>query len=216
MKKVFLSVALVSILFVTSCGSSSSASVASTTTSTATSSETVSVATSTAESETSSKQSIQDILNDTPIKVDDVDWIIQTGNDDSGQRTVLFSYVNNSKYTITHIGVSCLQKAGLTDEERTAAEKSMKETPNVEYTDDQYQIMGVYGYSNKTCAPGDSDTNIPCQVQINGLNFACWGVDLSDLYGVTEPNHMVIRYLDDKQAEHYVTYDFLGQSYTLK
>lgn len=208
-KKLSIFMLVASMLFVTSCGSTAK------TTSVAASGAASSIAES-----TSSKKSIQDILSDTPIKIEDIDWVIQQGNNAFGKPEMLFNYVNNSKFKIVYMRVNYTQKKNVTDAEREEAVKSIKEADKESgessYTEDQYKDMGLMWYTTKECAPGGSETGIACQIMSDAWHNTNTKPDLMGLYKISEPSIMKIKYTGTDSKTHEITYDFTSKAYTVK
>lgn len=78
------------------------------------------------------------------IKMSDIDWNIKSGIID-GQRRIVFSYTNNTDYTIGDIELDFQRKASTTDDDMLKEFKLLKDTGN--YSADDVKKFYITAYN---------------------------------------------------------------------
>lgn len=139
-----------------------------------------------------------------PIKIEDIDWSVEEGIV-RGDRFIIFSYTNNTKYPIVDVEMKFTQKEDVTPEQR-AVLNSLKE--NSFWDDDDIIEAYINGYNRKLVDPGEASDGSPCC-----FNGTYTYVENMDQYELMEPDTVGIVYLrGDKVYSLY--YDFRTQKYS--
>ena len=138
-----------------------------------------------------------------PIKIEDIAWSVEEEIVE-GEREVVFSYTNNTKYTIGDMEIKFTLKDGITDEELKVFD-TCKEEHNI--ADDKIKDIYISGYSHKFAEPKETVGGSPCE--INGYI----NVESMAQYEVMQPDMATIVYVDNDKAYN-IYYDFKSQKYS--
>lgn len=151
--------------------------------------------------------------NEDKSKVDikDIAWNIDTSVID-GERCVAFEYTNNSKYTITDLQMSFVEKDDVTEEQLNAFYEDVIE--EFELSDeDQAELkkseVKMTAESERIVKAGETASNIE-------LNYYEGYYDVKDINhcDLVEPDIATYSYIDDNQI-YTVSYDFKADKYTM-
>ncbi len=140
-----------------------------------------------------------------PIKIEDIDWGVNEGIAD-GERTVLFGYTNNTKYTVAQLDIEFRQKDSLTADDLSVFDKYKKE---YDKDDEEIAETYIYGSNRKFTEPGESAAEVPCT--INGTYIP---VESMAQYDIMQPDIATIYYIGKDDKLYGVYYDFKSQKYT--
>lgn len=138
------------------------------------------------------------------IKIEDIDWSVTEGEID-GQHMLIFSYTNNTNYTITDVEIKFKQREDVTAEQRSIFD-DLKEKHD--YTDEDVQEVYILGYNRKFADPGETVSDSPCV--INGTYVLAENMGH---YELMEPDNIMIAYLENDEM-YAVEYNFTTKEYS--
>lgn len=146
------------------------------------------------------------------VDIEDIAWNVDTSIVD-GERVVSFEYTNNSKYTITGLKMSFVEKSDATEEQLNAAYEDMAKTLDVsEETKTEIQERGIEmsTESERIVKAGETTKNIE-------LNYyeGYYDVENIDHYNLVEPDIATYSYIDENKI-YTVNYDFKADKYTVE
>ena len=144
------------------------------------------------------------------INIEDIAWNIDEGIVD-GDRYVLLSYTNNTKYTITDFKITLKEKAGITEEEKSdfcadiqsdfdASDEDMEEVRN--------QPISMHAEANRVLNPGESVSNINCYYY-EGYFY----LKNIEHYNLVTPDIATIKYIDGDEI-FTAYYDYSSKKYS--
>ena len=141
--------------------------------------------------------------NNSGINIADIDWSVKEGLIED-ERTVVFSYTNNTDYPLLEVEMRFEQKEGLTDEDLAAFDE-IKE--KAQWTDEDVSKAFLIAQTKKVVDPGETVAISKCD--INGFYF------LNDIaiYNLMEPSTASISYIDSGKIKT-VHYDFKLKQYS--
>ncbi len=126
--------------------------------------------------------------------IKDIDWTVEEKIFE-GKNTVVFSYQNNSKYTIIGVDIEFKQKENLSEEELAILDK---------YSDFESNLSSIYITANNYyfTKANEKSNVVPCNL-IGSWNY-CHDIEE---YNIMEPTRLSVAYIkDDKMFG--VEYDF--------
>lgn len=140
------------------------------------------------------------------IKMSDIDWNIKSGIID-GQRRIVFSYTNNTDYTIGDIELDFQRKASTTDDDMLKEFKLLKDTGN--YSADDVKKFYITAYNHRFIKSKKSSNKVSCTI-----NHTYWAVTDLKQYKLMEPDKATIAIIkNDKLYTFY--YDFQNKEMTM-
>lgn len=139
-----------------------------------------------------------------PIKIEDISWSVQEEIVDD-ERAVVFSYSNNTKYTIGGIEIDFTLKDDVTDEDLKVFDH-YKEEYDVE--DEDIKDIYITGFSHKFAAPKQTVSGTPCVI-----DNTYFQVESIKQYEIMQPDKATIVYLDKEKA-YTIYYDFKSGNYS--
>lgn len=154
--------------------------------------------------------------NSKDLPIEDIAWSVDEGVID-GERYVMLSYTNNSKYTISNIEISFKEKDKLTDEQKTKYFEDIKKIAEVDESDPddvsdfqelKSREISMSVESNQVCRPGESVSNQKCHYY-SGYFY----LRNIEHYNLVEPDIATIKYIDSNKIVT-VNYDFKSKKYT--
>ena len=145
------------------------------------------------------------------IEIEDISWNVDEGIVD-GERYVLLSYTNNSKYTISSFEITFKEKPGIKDEEKENFFADVKE--KFEFSDDDLtelkeESISMHTETDKVVNPGESVKDAYC-FYYSGYYYV---KDVGH-YNLVEPDIATIKYIDDDKI-HTTYYDFASKKYSV-
>ena len=146
------------------------------------------------------------------VYIEDIAWKVDTSIVD-GERCVMFEYTNNSKYTITGLKISFVEKEDVTEEQLNAFYEYMIkkfELSDEEQTELKENGVGMNTESERIVKSGETASNIE-------LNYydGYYGVENIDHYDLVEPDIATYSYIDENKI-YTVNYDFKADKYTME
>lgn len=148
-------------------------------------------------------QSASDEPSDDAIKIEEIPYEVSPGVD-NGTRRAMFSYTNNSDYTILRVELELLPKEGAEAEQISSAFDYLIESG---MTEDEVRDGLMTCRDALPVAPGETSRETT-------LNFSGYYVNNVEQYELMEPDLMTIRYLHNGLIyEEY--YDFRSGTYDL-
>lgn len=146
------------------------------------------------------------------VDIEDIAWQVDTSVVD-GERCVMFEYTNNSKYTITGLKISFVEKEDVTEEQLNAFYEYMIkkfELSDEEQTELKENGVGMNTESERIVKSGETASNIE-------LNYydGYYGVENIDHYDLVEPDIATYSYIDENKI-YTVNYDFKADKYTVE
>lgn len=143
-------------------------------------------------------------LADDAIKIDEIDYEVKDGIE-SGNRRVLFSYTNNSPYTIVDVCLEMAPSEDVADEELESAFADRMDGSSL--TADDLRDVRLNCESSFAVEPGQTSEGQPA-------TYGIFYVTSMQQYEIMQPDMMAIRFLHEgKMYEEY--YDYRTGSYTL-
>ena len=150
------------------------------------------------------------------LKIEDIDWSVDEGIVD-GDRYVMLSYTNNSKYTISYFEISFSEKSDITEEQKAKYFEDIKKIVEVDESDPEdvsdfeelkSREISMSVESEQVCSPGESISNEKC-------NYYSGYYYLRNIehFNLVEPDIAVIKYIDDNKI-YTLNYDFKSKKYT--
>ncbi|MCD8357654.1 MAG: hypothetical protein LUC06_00370 [Oscillospiraceae bacterium] len=144
------------------------------------------------------------------IKIEDVDWSIYNGLVD-GERSLLFSYVNNTEYTIYRVEIEFTPKAGTTADDFSALLAFATDEDIAEFTESfdtyiSYITMDSTNY--QVTPPGESANNG------SECDLGYFEVQTSDQCAFMEPDIITVSFIGPNGLGYKTSYDFKYQTYT--
>ena len=150
------------------------------------------------------------------LKIEDIDWSVDEGILD-GDRYVMLSYSNNSKYTISNFEITFIEKSDITEEQKTKYFEDVKKIVDIDESDPddvsdfeelKSREISMSVESEQVCRPGESISNEKC-------NYYSGYYYLRNIehFNLVEPDIAVIKYIDDNKI-YTVNYDFKSKKYT--
>lgn len=146
----------------------------------------------------------------TEIDIKDIAWDVDEGIVD-GTRCVLFSYTNNSHYTITDFEITFKEKSDITEEDKQTFYSDIQE--KFEASDEEIEELKEYPISmhaetEKIVNAGESVTNVNCYYY---TGYYC----LEDInhYLLVEPDIATIKYVHEGNI-YTVYYDYNSGKYS--
>lgn len=147
------------------------------------------------------------------IQIEDLDWEVKEGVYE-GERKLLFSYTNNSKYDILNFKIKFSLKSNLTDEDIRLFKEFTHGSENTPLTDEELKTLYIDapGLSNILVETGSSLNSKPCRIYGKyGLN---WPEKITlDHYNHMEPDMASLQYIANNKL-YLVFYDFKNKNYT--
>lgn len=142
------------------------------------------------------------------IKIDQIDWSVDDGMVD-GQRRVVFSYTNDSDYTVCAIDMEFQQRSDVTEEDRALFNELYERNSMWEEMNGGPEELYITAVDSRLVDPGEESPAITCT-----FNHTATAVDNMDQYGLMEPSKLSIGYIADgkKYVEYY---DFENEEYSL-
>ena len=144
------------------------------------------------------------------IKIEDISWNVDEGIVD-GERYILLSYINNTKYTIAGFEIQFTEKSDITEEEKTAFYTDIQEKYEIS-PDEMESLKGkpisMYAEAEIVVNPGESVTNTRCWYY-RGYHALR---DLSH-FQLVQPDIATIRYVDNDKI-YTVYYDYSSGKYS--
>lgn len=147
------------------------------------------------------------------IEIEDLDLSVEEVVND-GEREVMFSYTNNSDYTITYYSLRFIPKSGTKKEDFDKFKDFGKWYPDdwdVDYVflDAEYGDDDAYedGESEEFIKPGE--TSEKEGVSRNNVMY----VRDIEIYNMMEPDILTIQYIDKDDKEHKINYDYKNKKY---
>lgn len=150
------------------------------------------------------------------LKIEDIDWSVDEGIVD-GERYVMLSYTNNSKYTISNFEILFSEKQNITEEQKAKYFEDIKKIAEVDESDPdevsdfeelKSREISMSVESERVCRSGESISNEKCHYY-SGYYY------LRNIkhFSLVEPDIATIKYIDDNKI-YTVNYDFKSKKYT--
>ena len=144
------------------------------------------------------------------INIEDIAWNIDEGIVD-GDRYVLLSYTNNTKYTITDFKITFKEKSGITEEEKSsfcADIQSIFEASDEDMEEVRNRPISMHAEANRVLNPGESVSNINCYYY-EGYFY------LKNIahYNLVTPDIATLKYVDEDKI-FTVYYDYSSKKYS--
>lgn len=127
-----------------------------------------------------------------------LEWSVDKARVDGKNRPV-FTYTNNSDYTIITFEIQFTQRADVTDEQRTAAFKEVQ--AETEWTYEELKDIAVIANDDDVVKPGENSTGGSCYLQ-SSIFYAS-----IEQYELTEPDTATIK-LTDGSKTYELSYNF--------
>lgn len=155
-----------------------------------------------------SKDASKNSNDNTPpkIKMDDIKWTVKSGIIE-GERYAVFSYKNNTDYTIGDLQLTFTRKESVTDDDMIQKFKYYKD--NDYYSNDEIKKFYMTGLNHRFIKPGKSSNKIPCVI-----NNTSWLVMDLEQYKLMEPDKASIVVIKNKKA-YLFYYDFKNKEMTM-
>ena len=144
------------------------------------------------------------------IDIQDIDWAVDEGIVD-GERYILMSYTNNSKYAIKEFEIQFKEKADLTQEQKDQFYTDLQTNFEMDEEDIsrlKAEEIAMHTDTERLVPPGEVISNVYCYYY-SGSYFL---KDVSH-YNLTEPDIATIRYIDNSEIVT-VYYDFASGKYS--
>lgn len=144
------------------------------------------------------------------INIEDIAWRVDEGIVD-GDRYVLLNYTNNTQYTISGFEITFKEKAGITEEEKSAfysdiqkkfkaSDKDMEELKN--------RSISMHAETDRIVNPSESVSNANCYYY--GGSFYLKNINH---YNLVEPDIATIKYINEDKI-FTVYYDYGSKKYS--
>lgn len=138
------------------------------------------------------------------IRIDEVEWSVSEAIVD-GERKPVFTYTNNSKYTIVDIKLKFALKEDVTPEQLSVFDEYKT---LYKKTDEDIAKTFVQGFNYRFSDPGETLENSP--LDLNGTF-----VEASmEQYLLTEPDILTVAYIGKDGKMYGIYYDFKSESYS--
>ena len=142
------------------------------------------------------------------IKIDEIEWEVKEGVVD-GDREVVFSYTNNSQYTLMGVEFRFEQRDDVRDKDRSVFDELYAENESWEENNGGPDEVYVSTWTNKLTDPGETVDLVPCT-----LNNTYTPVGSIEQFELMEPSIATIAYVfNGKKYVEY--YDYQNESYSL-
>jgi len=150
------------------------------------------------------------------LKIEDIDWSDDEGIVD-GERFVMLSYTNNSKFTISNFEITFSEKSDITEEQKTKYFEDVKKIAEVDENDPddasdfeelKSREISMSVESEQVCRSGESISNEKCHYY-SGYYY----LRNIEHFNLVEADIAVIKYIDDNKI-YTVNYDFKSKKYT--
>ncbi len=144
------------------------------------------------------------------IKVEDVDWSIYNGVID-GERSLLFSYVNNTDYTINRVEIEFTPKAGTTVDDFSALLAFVPDEYVADFTEsfDTYVSYITMDSTNYQVTPPGESANTGSECSLGYFE-----IQTSDQCAFMEPDIITVSFIGPNGLGYKTSYDFKYQTYT--
>lgn len=139
------------------------------------------------------------------IKIEDIDWSVDSGFD-NGERTVKFTYTNNSKYKIIDLDLKFAQKSTTTKKDMKVF-NYLKKNGGI-WSQDEINDIYLEAIEHRFTEPGETiDDGL---VSINGTYTYAKSMDE---YKLMEPDSLEVTFVGDDGKGYEMYYDFKTQTY---